>query len=129
MKIAITGALGHIGSYLIKSFPDDFSNYKFYLIDNFKTQRYTSLFNLPSNFEYKFYEYDVRDEQISQIVQEVDIVIHLAAITDATLSFKNAKEVEENNFLTTKKLTNLCVKYNSKLIMISSTSVYGKQTQ
>ena len=47
MKIAITGALGHIGSYLVKSFPDDFSNYKFYLIDNFKTQRYTSLFNFP----------------------------------------------------------------------------------
>ena len=44
--ILVTGALGHIGSDLIidliKNFPDE----KFILVDNLRTQRFCSLFNL-----------------------------------------------------------------------------------
>ena len=40
MNIIITGALGHIGSYLIKKFSNDRKINKIVLIDNFYTQRY-----------------------------------------------------------------------------------------
>ena len=47
-NLIITGALGHLGSYLINEY--DFKSFnKVILIDNFATQRYASLFNLKSN--------------------------------------------------------------------------------
>ena len=42
MKIIVTGALGHIGSKLIRDLPSYFKNSEIILIDNVTTQRYTS---------------------------------------------------------------------------------------
>ena len=47
MKIIVTGALGHIGSKLIRALPDEFLNSDIIMIDNFSTCRYPSLFDLP----------------------------------------------------------------------------------
>ena len=54
MKIVVTGALGHIGSYVIRDLARQFPNSEIVMIDNLITQRYSSLFNLPSNGNYKF---------------------------------------------------------------------------
>ena len=52
----------------------------------------------------------------------------MAAITNAQDSFKNSNLIEKNNLQSTKKISNLCLKYNAKFIMISTTSVYGTQS-
>ena len=49
MKIVVTGALGHIGSRLIRELPTIFPDANIVLIDNLSTQRYCSLFNLPTS--------------------------------------------------------------------------------
>ncbi len=54
-----------------------------------------------------------------------DVIIHLAAITNATESFQNEKKIFYNNFLTTKKVVDSCKKKKIKCIFVSSTSVYG----
>ena len=46
MKILITGGLGHIGSYLLENIDKIKFIKKIYVIDNFSTNRYCSLFNL-----------------------------------------------------------------------------------
>jgi len=124
MKIIITGALGHIGSGLIRGIPFSL-NKEVILIDSLITQRYSSLFNLPSKGKYKFYDNDVRDFDFDLILEEDDIIINLSAITDAAASFDNPKIVEKNNFKCTEVLAQACVRNKSKLITISSTSVYG----
>ena len=130
-KILVTGALGHIGSKLIKDLPKILKKTEITMIDNFVTQRFTSLFNLEKKNKYKFYELDVvfNKFKIEKIIKKIDIVIHLAAITDAANSFKNPKLVEKNNLLSTKIISNLCSKHKKKLIFISSTSVYGSQNE
>ena len=55
MKILITGSLGHIGSKLIRFLPSNINNVEIYMLDCFITNRYTSLFNLPKNVNYKFF--------------------------------------------------------------------------
>ena len=60
-----------------------------------------------------------------ETINEIDIVIHLAAITDATSSFKKADEVEKVNFLGTKKVVDACISNGCKLFFPSTTSVYG----
>jgi UDP-glucose 4-epimerase len=125
-KILITGALGHIGSGLIHHLNKQSSDIKLIITDNLLTQRYSSLFNLPSNVT-SFHQIDTRDSAIEKLVQESDLVIHLSAITDATSSVGKPKEVFENNLESTKRIIELCGTLDKYLIFPSSTSVYGKQ--
>jgi UDP-glucose 4-epimerase len=127
MTILVTGALGHIGSGLIRELPLFFPDAKIKLLDNLMTSRYCSLFNLPKNGNYNFIEEDLRTVDLDELLPEVDVVVHLAAITDAAGSFEKAVEVENNNFLSTKNIGDACAKFNIKLITLSSTSVYGSQ--
>ena len=125
MKILITGALGHIGSRLSRELAKYSGVSEIVLVDNLMTLRYPSLFNLPKNIRYRFIEADIRSHDLLSEIETSEVVIHLAAITDASSSFNNAREVEENNFYSTSKIANSCAKVGTRLIMLSSTSVYG----
>jgi UDP-glucose 4-epimerase len=127
MKIIVTGALGHIGSYVIRQLPFSFPDSEVILVDNLMTQRYSSLFDLPKNGKYKFIEFDVTKDDLDVILCGANVVIHLAAITDAAGSFNRQQELENNNFVATKKVAESCVKNGVRLICLSSTSVYGTQ--
>ncbi len=127
MKIVVTGAMGHIGSYLIRKLGDQFPKSEIVMIDNLMTQRFPSLFNLPKEVNYSFIEGDITQLDLNSIFKGAGVVIHLAAITDAAASFGNAEEVENNNYISTVKVANACLETNSALIAISSTSVYGTQ--
>ncbi len=76
MRIVVTGALGHIGSALIRYLPLEFPGAEIIMIDNLYTQRYCSLFHLTKG--YKFIEADVRQCRIP----ECDFVVHLAAYSE-----------------------------------------------
>lgn len=126
-KIMVTGALGHIGSFVIRDLVKRFSGVEVILVDNMMTQRYSSLFNLPSRGRYRFHEGDVTTMDLSGELESVNAVIHLAAITDAAGSFDNAEQVEDNNYEATRKVAEACVATGTRLISLSSTSVYGTQ--
>lgn len=124
--IAITGSLGHIGSKLIHSFqPGQFKEIR--LIDNLSTQRYASLFNLPQKVNFKFIEEDILKANLKNYFKDIDIVIHLAAMTDAASSFGKRELVERVNYIGTKKVVQACLINHCKLIFPSTTSVYGSQ--
>jgi UDP-glucose 4-epimerase len=127
MKIIVTGALGHIGSKLIRKLPLAFPNSHIVIIDSLLTQRYASLFELPDQVKFTFVQADIVNDNIQEVFADVSVVIHLAAITDATNSFENAKIFEENNFFATKIIADICLKNKIPIISLSSTSVYGSQ--
>jgi len=127
-KILITGPLGHIGSKLIHNLkPGDYE--EVVMIDNLSTQRYSSLFNLPKGVRYSFYEENILEADLHSLFRNIDKVIHFAAITDATSSFEKRDEVEEVNYLGTKKVVEACIAEGCKLIFPSTTSVYGNQKE
>jgi UDP-glucose 4-epimerase len=127
MKIVVTGALGHIGSSLIRNLPNRFPASEIVLLDSMATQRFPSLFNLPENGRYRFHEADVREADLSSLFEDAHTVIHLAATTDAAGTAHNAKAVEANNFIATEKVAAACIARGARLIHLSSTSVYGTQ--
>jgi nucleoside-diphosphate-sugar epimerase len=126
MKLMITGALGHVGSRLIHGLkPGEFE--EVILLDNLSMQRYASLFNLPTGVLFRFIEDDVCTADLERLLVGVDIVIHLAAITDAAGSFEMQAEVERINFEGTERVGDACGVCGCRLIFISTTSVYGTQ--
>lgn len=124
MKIAVTGALGHIGSRFIHSIvPGQFD--EVVLIDNLATQRYPSLFNLPQGVRYRFVEADIMTADLTKLLDGVGAVIHLAAITNAAGSFENQDQVEKVNFEGTERVARACIQTGTRLVFLSTTSVYG----
>lgn len=128
MKIVITGALGHIGSRLIRSL-DGMPLEEVTLIDDLSTQRYSSLFDLPAGVPFRFVEADVLSDGVSAAFDGADVVVHLAAITNAAGSFERQSEVEQVNLVGTERVARQCVRTGSALIFLSTTSVYGTQEE
>ena len=129
MKIVVTGALGHIGSALIRDLPLRFTGAEIVLIDNLSTQRYPSLFELPVHGRYRFVEADVREADLPALFEGTHTVVHLAAMTDAAGSAARAAEVEANNYGATEAVAKACLATGARLIHLSSTSVYGTQSR
>ena len=127
-NILITGALGHIGSEMIHSIkPGEYE--EVCMVDNLSTQRYPSLFNLPHSVNYKFVEGDILKVDLHALTQDVGVVIHLAAITDAPSSFERREEVEQVNYEGTKRVAEACIRTDTRLLFPSTTSVYGSQLE
>lgn len=130
MNVLVLGGLGHIGSKLIEDLSKDKKINKVIVIDNFLTNRYCSLFNIKkSKLIFKFYDILSFDFKILYQKYNFDLIINLAAITDASSSFKIKNKLFKNNFEITKKITNFIKDTNIKLIFISSTSVYGENSK
>jgi UDP-glucose 4-epimerase len=127
VKIVVPGALGHIGSHIVRKLPSQFPGAEIVMIDNLMTQRFPSLFNLPAIGCYRFIDGDVTEIDLRPVFDDADMVIHLAAVTDAASSFSNAKKVEANNLEATRNVAEACCETGARLIQVSSTSVYGTQ--
>lgn len=118
--IVITGALGHVGSKLIRGLDDELI-----LIDNLRTQAYPSLFNLGANC--KFIQADIMEDSLEPIFSGADCVVHLAAIADPENSFKQKEDVWRINYSGTERVARVCMKVGVPMIFASTTSVYGVQ--
>tara|TARA_B110000914_G_scaffold211012_1_gene210666 strand:- start:1686 stop:2615 length:930 start_codon:yes stop_codon:yes gene_type:complete len=129
MKIIITGACGHIGSYVAENVHKIKKIRNTVLVDNLKSNRFSSIFNLRKKSNIKFYIKDLNDINTLDEFKNVDYLIHCASMTNAEKSFGNKKEMYKNNLNCLKTTIRYCKKNKVKLIHLSSTSVYGKQAE
>ena len=139
-NILVTGAAGFIGSSLVKKLLE--SNVKIIGLDNIndyyskdlKRARLKEINEkqITSKGTWFFYEASLENEKEIKFISsknKFDIVIHLAATTDAASSFGKFLKIKKNNYENTKLISDLCVRYKKKLIFISSTSVYGSSNK
>ena len=127
MKIIITGACGHIGSFLTQNLKKIKKVKKTILIDNMNTNKHNSIFNLSKKPNFEFYQRDLSKKNSLSEFKNIDIIIHCASMTDAANSFGNKKLMYKNNLGCMKTVLDYCIKNKTKLIHISTASVYGKQ--
>ena len=128
----ITGGAGFIGSHLADNLLKEGN--KIIVIDNFcdfynpKIKERNVKDNL-NNPNYLLYRIDIRDMMAIESVFEsnnIDCVIHLAAMAGVRPSIENPTLYQEVNCLGTQNILECMKKYHiNKLVMASSSSVYG----
>ena len=132
MVVLVTGGCGYIGSKLIR---DLASNRKFVgstvrVIDNMMRERYIAIMDLPPDGRFEFIEGDIRkDDDLKRAFQDVDMVVDLAGITNAPLSFERKDLTFDVNVNGGRKVVDYALKVSVKKLVYSSTaSVYGPTT-
>ncbi len=129
MNLLITGCCGHIGSYLAENIYKIKKIKKTILVDNLESNRFYSLFGSKKKNNLKFLIRDLTDKKSLDDLKNIDFVIHLASMTNAEKSFGKKDKMYTNNILCLKTIIKFCKRTKAKLIHISSTSVYGKQSK
>ena len=123
-SILITGGAGYVGSVLVKKLVN--LNYDVRVIDSlvFGNDGISSLIN---DGKIQFFNLDIREtEKISSVIQDVDCVVHLAAIVGEPLCKKIPDAAKQINEFATKNLINICKNNNvNRFIFASTCSNYG----
>tara|TARA_B100000941_G_C28504580_1_gene556454 strand:+ start:1406 stop:2323 length:918 start_codon:yes stop_codon:yes gene_type:complete len=127
MKILVTGACGHIGTHIVENIHKIKGVKDLILLDNLNSSKINSLFNLKTKIKIKFHEIDVAHSNDLFKFKKIDVLIHCASMTNAERSFGIKKIMFKNNINCMKNVIRFCKKNKTKLIHISSTSVYGVQ--
>ncbi|MBD3422608.1 MAG: NAD-dependent epimerase/dehydratase family protein [Chitinivibrionales bacterium] len=128
-KILVIGGAGYIGSRLIRDLSDNerFKTSDILIYDNLRNENYCGLMGLPEYGNFQFIEGDILDRvNLSRAMQNVDVVIHLAAIARAPLSFDRPELTRATNHWGTASVAECALDCGvSHLIYTSSASVYG----
>src|SRR5262249_21123127 len=75
----------------------------------------------------RFHEAEVLGADLDELFGGADVVVHLAAITNAEASFDRQTEVERVNLHGTERVARACIRAGAGLVFLSTTSVYGTQ--
>ena len=128
-NILITGGAGYIGSHIAVELLD--KNYKVIVYDNLTNSSKISVKRVEeiTGKNITFYEADILDEKkLSEVFEKenIDVVIHCAALKAVGESVKKPLEYYHNNISGTLSLLKVMRKYSCKnIIFSSSATVYG----
>ncbi|MDB2357146.1 NAD-dependent epimerase/dehydratase family protein [Gammaproteobacteria bacterium] len=123
MRYVVTGGSGFIGTHLVRALQERDS--EIVVID--KIANYRNLNGIENFPNTKYYFADLSDPLITEkIIQEDDIVFHLAAQSHVDVAFLHPLETTKSNVLGTQSILNACLVNNvKKLIVMSTDEVYG----
>lgn len=131
MRILLTGGFGYVGSFLIHHLAEskgvDRPPLRIRVLDNLSRGRFGGLLNLPEAPAVEFIEGDILDPaSVRRALEDVDAVVHLAAVVRTPFSFEHPESTEAVNHWGTSRLVELCVEAGiQRFIHASSASVYG----
>jgi nucleoside-diphosphate-sugar epimerase len=102
VNILVTGGAGYIGSRLLHTLAsvESLDVRRVRVLDNMREEKFPSLMNLPAGVDYEFVLGDIRDEDDvrAALGDDTDVVVHLAALCNATISFERRDATEEINY-------------------------------
>jgi UDP-glucose 4-epimerase len=130
MKILVTGGCGYLGAQFVRDYfcgDNERSDHQIRILDNLSGGSHSSLMNLPSDGHYEFIEGDILDPRVVRLaVQDVDVVVHLAAIVHTPMGYANPTWLEQVNHWGTSRLAEECLEAGvSHFVYASSIAVYG----
>ena len=127
MKVLVTGGAGFIGSHLI----DYLLNRQDHVIclDDITTGSMDNIVHHEKNARFEFVNGSILDEAVlDQCIQKVDLIFHLAAAVGVRHIVENPLKSILVNVEGTGKVLQCAHKYKKKIVLASSSEVYGKST-
>lgn len=129
-KILITGGAGFIGSHLAEKYLG--LGHEVYIIDNLSTGSLKNIRHLQEHSDHTDRLYVTIDtvfnqEKMVELVGTCDIVIHLAAAVGVKYILDNPLSSITTNIQGTEIVLKLCNKFRKKVLIASTSEVYGKQ--
>jgi len=123
MRAFITGGAGFIGSHLADSLIARGDTVT--ILDNLSTGSRTNTAHLAG--EIAIHEGDIRDTNlVDTLVAESDIVFHMAAALGVKNIMENTIESIDRNFSGSEVVLNAATKHKKRLIIASTSEIYGK---
>ena len=131
MKVLITGGAGFIGSHLAEAYLE--RGDEVYIIDNLSTGSLENIEFLQKDDRFRdriFIHVDtiLNHETMMELVGICDTVFHLAAAVGVKYILEHPMESIKTNIQGTEKVLELCNKFKKKVLIASSSEVYGKHT-
>ena len=127
-SVLITGGAGYVGSILTNKLVEQ--NYHVKVIDSL-VYGDDGISKLINEEKIDFFNLDIRDSKnLLKLIDDVDSVIHLAAVVGEPLCKKIPDSAKQINEFATKNLVNICKKNNIKKFLFASTcSNYGSSSE
>lgn len=121
-RVLVTGGAGFIGSHLVEALLAKGNTVT--VVDNLSSGFKKNLASVEKRIT--FVEGDILQVDLQLLLQGVDVVFHLAAISSVQYSIENPTTVLQNNVMTTSKLLEVARTAKVKrFVFISSAAVYG----
>jgi len=129
MKILVTGGAGFIGSHLVQAYLEQGD--EVYVIDDLSTGSQENIQPFIEDDRLKgrfFFNNDtiLNQDCLLELIGTCDVVFHLAAAVGVRYILENPLESIRINIQGTEKVLELCAKFKKKVLITSSSEVYGK---
>jgi UDP-glucuronate decarboxylase len=120
-KILVTGGAGFIGSNLCRKLLE--LGNTVYCLDNLSSGSCENIKDLNSNVNFMFYQHDIEDNLV--LNWEIDQIYHLACPASPPFYQKNPIKTLDTNYLGTKNVLELARIKGSRVLLTSTSEVYG----
>jgi UDP-glucose 4-epimerase len=129
MKVLITGGAGFIGSHLAEKYLG--LGHEVYIIDDLSTGTLNNIKHLQKdeNLRNKFFvtiDTILNHDALLELVGICDVVIHMAAAVGVQYILENPLSSIVTNIKGTEKVLELCNKFKKRVLLASTSEVYGK---
>ena len=125
MKILITGGAGFIGSHLADRLLSE--GHEITVIDNLSTGRYSNIAHLEEHERFRLIIDTVLNEKLmEELIRETDRVYHMASAVGVRLIMERPVQTIETIFRGTDVVLGFCSRYRKRVLIPSTSEVYGK---
>ncbi len=127
MRVLITGGAGFIGSHLCEKLLEQGDEVS--VIDNLSTGRKQNISHLLSLENFDFFQTTIMNEWVLEdLINQSDIVYHLAAAVGVKLIINKPVETIETNIRGTENVLKFANKARKKVLIASTSEVIWKTT-
>ncbi|HNU09497.1 MAG TPA: GDP-mannose 4,6-dehydratase [Pyrinomonadaceae bacterium] len=128
MKILITGGAGFVGSHLADRLHAD--GHDITVIDNLSTGRYSNVAHLEGKEQFRLIIDTVLNVRLmEELIRDSDRVFHMASAVGVRLIMERPVQTIETIFRGTDVVLGFCARYRKRVLIPSTSEVYGKSTQ